>query len=149
MTFKKELLKKCHQLVDDRMALARKLIKEAQLAANQDSKSSMGDKYETTREMMALEMKKVGEQIQEAVKLKQVLSQLMPAHATEAIELGSLVSTSIGEFYLSVSLGKIKLNEREIFILSAVSPLGKELLFKKKGDKFSFNTRTIEIHSVQ
>ncbi len=149
MTFKEELYAYCHQVVDERIALTKRLIQEAQQAANQDSKSSMGDKYETSREMMALEMRKAGEQLGEAGKLKQVLSELTFEQSSEKIRLGSLVSTSIGEFYLSVSLGKLTLKEREVFVLSVVSPLGKELLEKKSGDSFSFNKRLIEIRSVE
>lgn len=148
MSFKKKLHAHCHKLVDERMELAHKLIKEAQLAASQDSKSSMGDKYETSREMMALEMRKAGEQLQENSKLKQVLSELSIGSASKKVLLGSLIATSIGEFYLSASLGQIKVDEREIFVLSAVSPLGKQLVGKQKGDSFIFNSKNIEIIAI-
>lgn len=148
MNFKKELHEHCHKLVDDRIALARKLIQEAQIASNQDTKSSMGDKYETSREMMALEIRKAGEQLQESSKLKQVLSELNFGVISKKISLGSLISTSIGSFYLSISLGQIQVRGKSAFVLSAVSPLGKELLNKQKGDSFIFNCRNIEIISI-
>lgn len=148
MNFKEELHEHCHKLVDDRIALARKLIQEAQTASNQDAKSSMGDKYETSREMMALEMRKAGEQLQESSKLKQVLSELNIGLISKKISLGSLIATSIGSFYLSISLGQMQIKGKTIFVLSAVSPLGKELLNKQKGDSFVFNSRNIEIISI-
>ncbi len=148
MSFKHKILAHCHKLVDERIALAQKLIAEAQNAANQDAKSSMGDKYETSREMMALEMRKAGEQLQESSKLKRVLSELNANSNAETILIGSLISTTIGDFYLSVSLGKIELEKKTVFVLSAVSPLGKELFNKKVGDEFEFNKSRIKINSV-
>ena len=149
MTFKEKLYARCNQLVDERIGLAKKLISEAQQAANEDTKSSMGDKYETSREMMALEMRKANEQLQEGAKLNKVLSNLNPTTICQQVEIGSLVSTSIGDFYVSISLGKIILEQREVFALSAVAPLGKLLMGKQKGDKFEFNSREIEIISVE
>lgn len=148
MSFKEKLHAHCHKLVDDRMVLARKLIEEAQLAASQDTKSSMGDKYETSREMMALEIRKAGEQLQESSKLKQVLTELNIESTSEKVSLGSLITTSIGEFYLSISLGQILIDGKKVFVLSAVSPLGKELLLKSKGDEFEFNTQLVRIISI-
>lgn len=149
MNFKIKVHTHCLKLVDDRIALARKLIEEAQTSANQDTKSSMGDKYETSREMMALEMRKAGEQLQEASKLKQVLGELNPNNVEQKITLGSLISTSIGDFYLSVSLGQIEIEGRPLYILSAVSPLGKELINRREKDEFGFNSREIKILSVK
>lgn len=148
MTFKESLLAHCNQLVDDRIRLAQKLITEAQQAANHDAKSSMGDKYETNREMMALEMRKASEQIQEATKLKKVLGSINANSPYKLVDIGSFVSTSMGDFFVSVSLGKINVEDREVFVLSAVSPLGKTLLGKRVGDQFDFNTQQVKIKSV-
>ena len=148
MSFKDKVHAHCHKLVDDRIALAQKLIAEAQHAANQDTKSSMGDKYETSREMMALEMRKANEQLQESSKLKRVLGELKLNTSTELISLGSLISTSIGDFYLSVSLGKIEIEGKTLFALSAVSPLGIELVGKSSGEDFEFNSRKIKVESI-
>lgn len=148
MNFKKQVHLQCEKIVDERIVLTRNLINEAQNASNQESKSSMGDKYETSREMMALEMRKAGEQLQENSKLKQVLSELNPETMHTKVSLGSLISTTIGDFYLSVSLGQIQVEKKLVFILSAVSPIGKELLGKQAGDQFEFNTRKIRIKSI-
>jgi len=149
MSFKQEVHAYCQQLVEIQIARSQQLIVEAQTAANQDSKSSMGDKYETNREMMALEIAKAGEQLQEGSKLKRVLSELNPINITKKVALGSLISTNIGFFYLAVSLGKINVGDEEIFVLSAVSPLGKVFIDKQSGSEFEFNARTIKIHSVE
>ncbi len=148
MTFKEKVHTHCTHLVKERISLAQKLIVEAQTAANQDAKSSMGDKYETSREMMALEMRKASEQLQEASKLKKVLGELKPEKVYSTIVLGSLITTSMGVFYLAVSLGKMEVENKEVFVLSAVAPLGKLLLGKSIGDHFDFNSQHISIIDV-
>ncbi len=148
MTFKEAVHAHCNHLVEERVSLAQQLIAEAQAAANQDIKSSMGDKYETSREMMALEMRKVSEQLQEISKLKRVLGELKPAQSSDTIILGSLITTSMGVFYMGVSLGKITVEGKEVFVLSAVAPLGKLLVGKKKGCQFNFNGKPITIIDV-
>ena len=148
MTFKESLLSHCQHLVDDRILRAKNLISEAQEAANQDAKSSMGDKYETSREMMALEMRKASEQLQEASKLKKVLGSIQPNTGLNVVNIGSLVSTSIGDFFVSVSLGKVNVEQREVFVLSAVSPLGNMLMGLQAGDQFVFNTQRVKIKSL-
>ncbi len=148
MTFKEKVHTHCTHLVEKRISLAQKLIVEAQTAANQDTKSSMGDKYETSREMMALEMRKASEQLQEASKLKKVLGELKPKKVYSSIALGSLITTSMGVFYLAVSLGKMEVENKEVFVLSAVAPLGKLLLGKSIGDHFDFNSQHISIIDV-
>ena len=148
MTFKELLHAHCQQIVDDRIKLTQKLISEAQQAANQDGKSSMGDKYETNREMMALEMRKASEQLQEASKLKKVLGTINPNTIAQTVGIGTFTSTSIGDFFVSVSLGKVNVEEQEVFVLSAVSPLGKMLLGKKAGDQFDFNSQQVKIKSI-
>jgi len=78
-----------------------------------------------------------------------VLGELNPKNKSSNVTLGSLISTNIGLFYLSVSLGKIKVAEKEVFVLSAVAPLGKVLMDKQIGDEFEFNSRPIKIHSIE
>ena len=149
MSFKRQVHEHCQQLVEDQIARSLQLIIEAQTASNNDAKSSMGDKYETNREMMALEISKASEQLQESSKLKRVLSELNPDKKSASIGLGSLIETNIGVFYMSVSLGKLAVDNKDVFALSAVSPLGMALLKKQSGEEFEFNSRVIKIEAIK
>ena len=53
---KDELYKKCVQIIENQILLAQQGIENAQQAANEETKSSAGDKYETTRAMMQIEI---------------------------------------------------------------------------------------------
>ena len=102
---KTALFEQCNAFVDERLIRVTDAMKTAQAAANEESKSSMGDKYETTRAMMHLETEKLSGQLQEATKLKMVLAQVS-LQASEQIELGSLVHTTTATYFLAISMGK-------------------------------------------
>ena len=66
---------------------------DAQLSANEEGKSSAGDKYETGRAMMQIEREKAANQLEEALKLKRIIDQLQPDVHHEIATLGSVVIT--------------------------------------------------------
>lgn len=124
------------------------IIQEAQNAANNETKSSAGDKHETGRAMAQLETEKLTKQLSEALKIEQTLNQINPDTDHLQIGLGSLVTTNNGTFYIAVSIGKLIVDESTYFIISAVSPIGKLLLTKKEKESFSFNGKNYVIESI-
>lgn len=145
---KTSLLTYCNSYVESRIELAAKGIQEARESSNNDSKSSMGDKYETSKAMAHLEQEKLASQLEESYKLKRVLSQLDPNQISEVVEFGSLVLTNQGNFYVSIGIGQYKLPEIEVFLIGTSAPLIKAMMGKKKGDKIQFNGRSFEILAV-
>lgn len=138
----------CSQLVEQRIATAKEAMDAAQAAANTEGKSSVGDKYETTRAMMQLERDQNARLLGEAIKLKQALENLDPTLQHEQVRPGSIVRTSAGNYYVSISLGSIALDGVEYIALSPVTPLGSSLLGLKPRSKLEFNKRKIEIIDV-
>jgi len=98
MSVKIKLYERCLAFVEQRIASSQKAIEHAQQAANEETKSSAGDKYETGRAMMQLEIEKQSVQLGEAMKLKQTLTQINPEKTTDSIQSGSLVYTDQGNF---------------------------------------------------
>ena len=70
---KRKLYQHCINFVDKRIAAAKETIAMAQESANEDTKSSAGDKYETGRAMAQLEIEKTAGQLEEALKDKKLL----------------------------------------------------------------------------
>ena len=66
----------CISYVQNRMEAAVQAIDDAQQAANEETKSSAGDKYETGREMMQQEADRSQVQLNEANKLMVALSKI-------------------------------------------------------------------------
>ena len=145
---KKELYQVCLNEIDKRMQRLQKQMKSYQDAANAETKSSAGDKYETSRAMMQLEKDKIASQLSELQKMQEVVLQINPNKESEKVELGSIVETSVGKFYFSVSLGKLEVDGGTVMAISLASPIGKEMLGKKVGDSFTFNQKNVQITSV-
>ncbi|SEG26139.1 hypothetical protein SAMN05421847_1814 [Halpernia humi] len=134
---KPEILKLIHEKLDLKIKTLENLISETR-ASNNETKSSMGDKYETTREMVQQEINNLQVQLNENIKAKNSLK-LIPLSANKSIGFGTLVETSNGLFYISVSLGTIEINKQKIFLISPESPLAKAMNGKIEYEFFSLN----------
>jgi len=140
-TIKEQLYTKFVLIAQQRVTDLELIIKEAQHAANNETKSSAGDKHETGRAMAQLETEKLTKQLGEALKLTELLHKINPQEKHQLIGLGSLVITNNGNFFISASLGNIEQNEITYYAISSVSPIGKTLIGLKPTDQFSFNKR--------
>ena len=142
---KKRLHEKCAEISQQRVSDLSSIIQEAQDAANNETKSSAGDKHETGRAMAQLETEKLSKQLSEALKLQQNILQINPNTEHKQVTVGSLVTTNNGIFYIAASLGKIEVDENLYFIISPVSPIGKLLIGLKTNGSFSFNGKDYTI----
>jgi len=142
---KRQLFDKCESYVADKIAAAQKGMQDAQNAANNETKSSVGDKYETGRAMMHLEKNKYAIQLGEAIQLKQQLSEINPTKTCDIVENSSLVKTNKGNFFIAISLGKVELQKEKYYVISLASPLGKALHKAKKGDFITFRNMKYQI----
>jgi transcription elongation GreA/GreB family factor len=143
-----KLISKCKQYVESRMATAKESMDNAQQAANEENKSSVGDKYETGRAMMQIEREKAAQQWGEALKLKHALDQLPPSTGSDEITLGSMVITDSKKIFISIGIGKLTMDGEEFLVVAPTSPLGKALLGLKKNDKLTFNKERITILEI-
>jgi len=149
MSVKVKLYELCTAFVGQRIASSQKAIEHAQLAANEETKSSAGDKYETGRAMMQLEIEKQSVQLGEAMKLKQVLSLINPEKTSDTVQSGSLVVTDQGNFYISISAGKLDVEGITYFAVSPVSPIGALLMGKKSGEAIQLNGKSFTIRKIE
>ena len=145
---KSELHVQCLAIVNQRIAVVEQAIADAQATANSDTKSSAGDKYETTRSMMQLEIEQNSTQLAEAVKLKDVLRKIDPLMNTTVIQSGSLVITNHGNFYLAVSVGSVTITNESYVVLSPAAPVGALMMGLKPGNEFTFNKKVFKVLQV-
>lgn len=124
-----------------------KLIAETRASSN-DTKSSMGDKYETGREMLQQEINNLQIQLNEILKQKDFLKTVLPKPSDKA-DKGAIVKTEKGLFFISVSLGEIKIENEKIICISPESPLAKAMNSKIKGEIFSLNNMNQKIVDIQ
>jgi len=145
---KEQLHQQCVNYVQQRMDAAQHAIAEAQQAANNDTKSSAGDKYETGREMAQQETNRNLNQLNEANKLMVALNRIGTGGQSATAEAGSIVRTNQGNFYLSISAGNIKVNDAAFIAISTASPVGIKLKGAKVGDRFDFNGKSYSVIEV-
>lgn len=145
---KESIHQACLELLSQKIERLERSIADAQKAASEDTKSSAGDKFETSREMLKQEINKHSQQLAMATKMRQQFAKLNPSQKLTSIGFGSLVDTNEGLYYFSASLGKVVFEEKSCFALSMISPIGKALANLKTGDEVSFMKRKIKILGV-
>lgn len=146
---KQELYSLCQEKILERIDNIENRLASLIESRDNETKSSVGDKYETGRAMMQIEIGKSQQQLAEAKKVKVQLSQINPQKENENIQIGSLVETNKGIFYISIGLGKITWNQQTYFCISTDAPIAKMLFRKQAGDSFSFNGQNFDILSIQ
>lgn len=149
LELKIEVYKRCVDIVDEKILRVQEGISNAQEAANNEGKSSMGDKYETGRAMMHLEKDKMKMQLGEIAKMKRALGLIKIQNKSERTELGCLVLTSSGSYFLAISIGLLEIVGEQVFVISPMSPVGQLLLGKKVGDCFEFYSQKIEVLGIE
>lgn len=145
MNIKRKLYQYCIDFLDKRIDAAREAIRVAQESANDETKSSAGDKYETGRAMMQLEIEKNATQLEEALKQKKILDSINIELQPLKIQNGSLVFTDHGNFFLAISVGLVVIEDKSFAVVSAQSPIGSRLIGLKSGDSFSFGNKTYKV----
>lgn len=145
---KQQLYSFCQDYVEKRISECEEAIRGVQLSANEETKSSAGDKYETGRAMAQLEIEKNMTQMAEIKRLRQVLEQMSWDIKSISAQLGSLVLTNHGNFYLAISAGQCTLQEEIYFAISTASPIGQKLKGLRANDFFSLNGKTFTIQEV-
>ena len=143
---KSELLEIIHQKISEKIQKLEQLIAETR-ASNNDTKSSMGDKYETSREMLQQEINHLQIQLNEHLKSQQILKNINP-NPHKIVTLGSLVETEKGMFFIAISLGELSFSQEKIFVISAESPLAKAMNGKKTGESFVVNNLSQIIKNI-
>jgi transcription elongation GreA/GreB family factor len=140
-SLKQKLLVSCIEYVESRINSATTAMQDAQNAANEEGKSSAGDKYETSRAMMQIERDQAAVQLDEAMKLKRTLNQINANEHHNVVSLGSIVTTNSFRAFVAVGPPKLKVDGNEYFIITPMSPLGKVLIGLKAGADFTFNNK--------
>lgn len=149
MNLKQTIHKLSLQRISEKQTYLLQLIADAREASISDAKSSMGDKYETTREMMQAEIEKLTLQLQESRQQLLALKVIDPEKMHHAAENGALVHTNLGIFYIAAGLGKLETGKHTVMVISPTSPLFKSMHKLKKGDSFLLNQIRYTIESVE
>ncbi len=118
-------------------------------AATSETKSSMGDKYETSREMMMQERNRLGSQLEIIMNQVAALNMIDVEKSHSEVAYGCLVKTEESTFFISTAAGQLKIGSQVVFAVSGEAPLSKAMMGAKVGDSFTFNHKSFKIMDVK
>lgn len=145
---KEKLYKKCENYLEEKIVRISHSIKDLEADLTNESKSSAGDKYETSREMINMEIHKLSTQLQQFQKLQVTLEVAKRNSATEIVKMGSLVEASNAIYFICIPIGELVLGDKKVYVIGAGSPIAQALIGKSVGDSFSFNAVSGTIISI-
>jgi hypothetical protein len=134
--------------IGQRITASTTAIDQAQQSANQEEKSSAGDKYETGRAMGHLQKDMHARLLAESIK------ELATLHAVKTDTLytvpgpGAFVRAEGMAIFIAAGLGKQQWEGQTVFFLSPIAPLARALHNKKPGDCVVFNGAPILILEI-
>ncbi len=148
LEIKFELQQQCSDLISTRLDSIQKTINDLETSLKDETKCTSGDKHHTGRAMLQIEREKAGNQLREIEKVMRLLDKVDVENSSEVVRLGSIVETNQANFFISISVGRIEINNTIYLGVAPNSPIGQNLLGKKKGERFNFNSKVYKILQV-
>ena len=149
VSLKQKVYTHCLQLLDLKIQQFNKELRELKDGAENDSKSSAGDKHETARAMMQIEYEKISRLMDEFQRQKNDLEKIDIHSVSGKIKNGSLINTNHGYLFLGAAIGKINVDDIPVISVSIQSPLGIKLSGKKNGDVVEMNGLEYRINQLE
>jgi hypothetical protein len=146
--YKQGLKAHCIAILRARVETAKQSMEAAQESANNEDKSSAGDKYETGRAMSQIDRDRSAGQMDEAIRELLKLESLDVRKLNTEVNNGAIVQCGPVVYFIAAGLGSIDYEGRRVIVLSPIAPLSNLLRGKGKGEKVSFNGNNFEIADV-
>ena len=147
-TTKHNLIDKVSVFLNKKLSDLNAMMADLNEASKNETKSTVGDKHETSKAMMHLEQEKLGSQIKEIEFQIKEFNSINFTTVTTSVVLGSLVETNKGYFFIATAIGKMQIDDKTIFAISNKSPLGLKLIGLKENEAIEFNTTNYIIKKV-
>lgn len=148
LKIKQQLYRLCTEQIQHRISDAENAIADARKASENETKSSAGDKYETSRAMLQQEIDLNSRQLLEARKQQTQLQQINPESEHTVAQAGSLVETNQQNFYLTVGTGAFFIDQKQYYTISLASPIGLQIKGKSAGENFKLNGKEFVILKI-
>ncbi len=147
-SLKQKILSHYQILLQDKIDIYQDLILSLTEDAQNDAKSSAGDKHETTLSKLHIEQEKIANKLKEAIEQQAILSKLDITQVSNNVVLGSLVITNHLTVFICTALPKITVDNQTTFAISPQSPLGMQLMHKTVKAEFLVNKVNYKILEI-
>lgn len=138
------------QSVSDKIKALQKQQEDLLESLRHETKSTAGDKYETSRAMLHMEQENIAAQLSVLLRQKAILESISGSHAirSDSIQLGSLIQTDKGTIFVAAALGKLLIEGRAVFAISPESPLGRLMIGKTTGEKVQVQSVSYVLEAI-
>lgn len=144
---KSQIINACKNLLTAKIGEITSAIREAQEAANNEQKSTAGDKHEVGKSMSQLNVEMLGNQLKELETLSQHFEKLNN-ELHHAVSTGSVVKFN-GQFvFVCKGIGKISISGTHVITVSPEAPLFSQIKGKREGETFSLNGKPVLLELV-
>ena len=138
--FKQKILSQYQTLLQDKIDIYQDLIDSLTEDAQNDAKSSAGDKHETTLSKLHIEQEKIANKLKEALEQQAILFKL------DIDQISN--KTNHLTVFVSTALPKITVDNQSVFAISPQSPLGIQLMHKTINSEFPVNNVAYKILEI-
>lgn len=145
---KQRLLGECMRIQNLQIQTAKSAMDEAQESANEHQGAGIEDKFESFREACQIQRDMFAKQLDEAITGLAILKRIVATKENKVITLGSVVHTNLQKYFISASIGEIKVNGEKYFAISTMSPIFKAMADKTAGEEFTFRDKRYLIEEV-
>jgi hypothetical protein len=125
---KSEVVAELDKQLLTKLSYLRTNLQQAIDSRNSDTKSSAGDKFETSREMAQIEIHKIENEI---LKTQQFITDLFSKDI-------QFIITDKGTFLISIPFGKLMVSGTEVFCISKTAPITSPLINTKVSANFDY-----------
>lgn len=148
MTFKQKIYEHLIQLLQNNIDYYKHELAELREIASNETKSTVGDKYETARAMLQIEQDNTQKKLSDLLVKLDTLKKINPHLQSDRVIHGSIVKTNNGQFFISVAAGKINIDGYTVTTISSLSPLGRLLLTLQTGQSVMVNSLEYTIEKI-
>jgi len=143
---KERLLNKCIEQQQEVIRQLEQEINEAQKQANDYGQPK--DRYDAFRTKLMRQIELYAKQLDKAKIVINTLHKIPIDQQITSVEFGALVITNKQNLFISAGLGKIEIDGKEFYAVSAQVPIFQALRGKLKGEEVVFNGNSLIIKDV-
>ncbi len=156
--FKQKVHERFLQSARDRVDAFTDMIRELSADAQNDAKSSAGDKHDpslkgelakqTALSMMHLEQEKLNAKLAECLEQLRILERIDPEQVHDRVHVGSLVRVNAMNLYIACALPKISVDGVDVIGVSAEAPIALSLRGLGVGEEVVVNGATFTVKEI-
>jgi hypothetical protein len=148
IAFKLLLKDACIELFNSSIQQLTNAMAMAQESANSQEKSSVGDKHETSRAIGQADRNMYAKQLKQAQDDLNFLRSIDVEQTFTNINIGALFEINNQTFFVALGIGKMRISDKDVVVISYRSPLFESLKMRQQGQKVLYQNKETIIDFV-